>query len=520
MDHIFSQEPSLWVRSTLDSMSLKEKVGQLIISRESRDTIEDSIAKGHVGGFYAANHVSGERITKLKSLSKTPLLVAQDLEVGHCSGALSWPSAMALGAIDDEETAYNWAYYQALDARRQGVNAVFGPVLDVALNPESQATSTRPLSGDPQQAARLAAAVVKGYQDAGLLPFAKHFPGFGRGNQDVHLELSKYKADKQTLLKEDLLPYRQAIQEASLAGIMTGHIRIDEIDSELPMPLSSKQMELLKEIGFNGLTITDSLSMKGIQYLYQDEILYPGAILSGHDMILANNRLPDELGLEYVVRTVEDGRIPLAEIERRVIRILQMKEYLEQVPLRELDVAKAASLFSSMSQRSMTALRSDGEAFQAINPSWKSLFVIVSQEFTQVEGELSAAHTPVEMLADKLKERFPNSDIAFLPIFPSASQNEELLHKSLAYEQVHIVANAVKRAYSGIAHYQDPLLSMVRAMQTKIGTFVVFGNPAAAKDLPALPQLLFCYGGYLWIEACVEVLSGRLRPEGKLPIRY
>jgi len=520
MNQIFLQTQSEWVKKTITEMTLEEKVGQLLVSRASKSDIEEIIEKGMVGGLYFGSDVPPERIAHLKKMSKIPLFAAQDLEVGYTAGSNEWPSAMALGAIGDPELAYKWSYYQGLEARANGINCVFGPVLDIALNPESQATSTRPISGDPVQTADLGIQVVKGYQDAGILPFAKHFPGFGRGNQDAHMELSKCNADKETLYKEDLLTFQKAIEKANLAGIMTGHVQVNCIDPNVPMPMSKKLMDILPELGFNGLTITDSLAMKGILALYSSSELYPGVIESGHDMVLANYHTPDKEGFRYLLEAFQSGRISMEILDYKVGRILQMKEYLEaqKMPLINLDEHK--KLFREISDKSMTAVRLDGKEFIPLDKSKKSLIVVVSQEFVDVKGELPTATTPVEKMVNMLKEKFPCSEIELLPIFSDGTQNERLLNKSLEYKEIHIIANAMKRAYSGAAHYHRPLLSLVRALQPKINTFVIFGNPAAAKDLPQLPQLLFCYGGSIWVESMLNVLEGKMRPQGKLPIKY
>jgi beta-N-acetylhexosaminidase len=248
---------SSWAAKQLSEMTLEQKVGQLLVSRASVKDVDALVSEGIVGGLYVSNDVPAERIKELKALAATPLLIAQDLEAGYTSGSLKWSSAMSLAAVGDERLAYDWAYMHGLEARRAGVNAVFGPVLDIAMNRQGELCGIRTLGSDPRQAAQLAAAVVSGYQAAGLLPFAKHFPGFGRGIQDAHIELSELNADRATMWEEDLLPYRIAIDKSNLMGVMTGHISVPSINPDVPLPMSRRIMQLLDDIGFRGLAITE-----------------------------------------------------------------------------------------------------------------------------------------------------------------------------------------------------------------------------------------------------------------------
>ena len=226
IESFFKEQHSARVQDLMSSMTIEEKLGQLLISRSGMKDIEVSLERGIVGGIYANNKTSAARIAELKKLSRFPILVAQDLEVGYTDNSIQWPAALAVGAVNDPERTYQWALYQALEARKLGVNAVFGPVFDIALNPSGSMCGTRALSSDPRAVAQLGTEVVKGYRDAGLLAFAKHFPGFGRGPQDAHIELSVIDTDPETFRSSEPTPYQYAIRNAGLMGIMTGHILV------------------------------------------------------------------------------------------------------------------------------------------------------------------------------------------------------------------------------------------------------------------------------------------------------
>ncbi|MDF2921821.1 MAG: beta-glucosidase [Paenibacillaceae bacterium] len=506
-----------WAENVLSRMTLKQKLGQLLLTRASVQDIEELVAEGLVGGFFAANHVSSERLEQLKSMSSIPLLIAQDLEVGFTAGSLKWSSAMSVAAAGDSRLAYEWAYRQGLEARKAGANAVFGPVLDIAMNPRGELCGIRTFGADPHRVADLGAAAARGYQDAGLLPFAKHFPGFGRGPQDAHIELSVLDTDENTLWENDLLPYRKAVEQG-LWGVMTGHILAPAVDADLPSPVSGAIMGLLSRMGFHGLTVTDSLAMKGILYHYEAKHLYPQAIISGHDLLLADYQTPDRLGIAYLEEAVEDGRIPEELLDRKVLRILRMKEILENIAAQEVDRPQTAAFYQSIADRSMTGLRTDGKSFQALEADRSILFVIVSQDSVDVEGELSAGENPTSELILRLREDFPHARCEVIPLQPSTLEVQKVLQAGLQAEQVCYIAHTPTRCYMGTNTYMPGVRAMVRGMRSKIHTFVVWGNPYAAEELPPLEQYLFCYDRGPWVDSVARTLKGTLQPQGKIPV--
>lgn len=349
------------IDNLIKNMTLRQKLGQLIISRPMAENIEENVAKGEIGGLYVTNKV--ETLAKLKQLTPFPLLIAQDLEMGKTLGGPIWPDAMSVSAADSLEDAYLWAFLQGKQARSFGVNAVFGPVLDIALCDRAENTGYRTIGSDPSRVADYGAEMIRGYQDAGVLPFAKHYPGFGRAVGDPHMELSKIDVDLDTLLAEELLPYQKAIQKQGLQGIMSGHVLAKRID-EYPATVSEKLIDLLrKELHFDGLLITDSLAMQGILQYDHSQFLYENTILSGHDMFLANYHLPDQICLDYLEEAVKVGRLPLSLVEEKVRRILTVKYRLESQEALPWNEKENSTVFDRISERAPSYFRTDGGAF-------------------------------------------------------------------------------------------------------------------------------------------------------------
>jgi beta-glucosidase-like glycosyl hydrolase len=515
-----SNDISAWVKAKVNSMRLEEKVGQLIITRPKAEGVEENIAEGRVGGLYTGSNVSPERIAQLKKLAAIPLIIAQDLESGSTSGGPSWPSAMSVSALCNKKAAYEWAYMQGLQARSYGVNANFGPVLDLGINRNNQHTGIRSIGSDPAWVAELAVEFVRGYQDAGILPFAKHFPGFGRGIEDPHMEISNLTADKTTIWNEELLPYREAIQKADLMGVMTGHVFAPAIDPEFPATVSTKTIGLLKDMGFTGLIITDSLTMKGILQYDSSENLYINAILAGHDMILANYHMPDKIGFNILLKAVQDGRIPEELINMKVEKILSMKAYLENFQPNQYNMQRNKITFEKMSEDSMTYYRADGGTFRPLMKNKRRLFLIATEENAGIQGELDEGISCTADLYNNLKSKYPESEIILIPLCPGSSTIEKVLFKSLSHDEVVMIAHTQVGCYTGTDHFHKPLISLASALKKKTGNFVVWGNPYAALDLPRdIRQIIFVYDRGPWVKALIKLLEGDIKAKGRLPVK-
>ena len=466
-------------------MNIKEKIGQLIISRPRAKNIEENIRKGIVGGLYIPPKCDIEHIKELKYSKEIPLLICADLECGELSGCLEWPCALA-AAKSGEEGVYKWAYSQAVEAKHACVDAVFGPVFDIVFTRDGIATGFRPLGEDPQTVAKLGYQAVKGYQDGGLLTFCKHYPGFGRAEDDAHISLSSINVSKEEFYENDFLPYmKSAYQNPYLSGVMSGHISIPCID-DIPSPMSKKIVDVLRDNGFEGLLITDSLAMKSIQFYYPMEKLYAGALKSGHDMILVDYNTDDEEGFEWIYKAYKDGYLTEDEIDYKVSRILKTKKYLSEFASSKPNFEKEQKVFTSISKNSI-------EAGEPIDNTKSTLFVIADERAENVQGEVAFSNKGTNEWQSLIKENFKNSDIMLIDICPSADKIADVLYEGLKHDQVVFIAHAPVKAYAGTSHYHKPLISLVDGMKKKTGAFIIWGNPFAGDDLPTGINKFTCY---------------------------
>ncbi|HEX9456348.1 MAG TPA: glycoside hydrolase family 3 N-terminal domain-containing protein, partial [Candidatus Acidoferrum sp.] len=285
-----------WVESTLRNMSVEEKIGQLLFATyHGSFTAKDAPAYQqilhdvndlHVGGFIVITHGSPLGIVKsqayptaalinqMQAKSKLPLLVGADFERGtamRLDEGTSFPTAMAVAAGGDSKDAYTMGKITALEARAVGVQWVYAPDADVNNNPGNPIVNTRSFGEDPARVAEFVSAFVRGIEENGALATAKHFPGHGDTAADSHIDLPVIHADRERLEHLELVPFRAAIA-TGVSTVMTGHLSIPafEPDSNTPATLSSNILTglLRKELGFEGLVVTDAMDMGGITARY------------------------------------------------------------------------------------------------------------------------------------------------------------------------------------------------------------------------------------------------------------
>jgi beta-N-acetylhexosaminidase len=385
-------EQSKWVELTLSQMSVEEKVGQVLFatyhgSFTSTDSptyaqMLHSINDLHVGGFITITHGSPLGIVKsqayptavltnqLQSKSKLPLLFGADFERGaamRLDEGTSFPTAMALAAAGNPKDAYTMGKITALEARAAGIQWIYAPVADVNNNPANPIINTRSFGENPASVSEYVAEFVRGVQENGGLATAKHFPGHGDTAADSHIDLPIIKASRDRLEHLELVPFRAAIA-AGVGSIMTGHLNVPafEPDPNTPATLSSNILTdlLRKQLGFEGLVVTDAMDMGGITVRYAPGDAAVRAFLAGADALLMAP-VPDA-AYDALLAAAKSGQIPQERLDASVRRILRAKARLGLNETRLVDVNALNEKFGSVvwqaesqeiSDRGITLLR-------------------------------------------------------------------------------------------------------------------------------------------------------------------
>jgi beta-N-acetylhexosaminidase len=387
-----SSEASKWVEATLRKMSVDEKIGQLLFTTyHGSFTPTDAAAYAkmmhdvndlHVGGFINVTQGSPLGIVKsqayptavltnqLQAASKLPLLVGADFERGaamRLDEGTSFPTAMALAAAGNPQDAYTMGKVTALEARAVGIQWIYAPDADVNNNPGNPIINTRSFGEDPGRVAEYVTAFVRGVEENGGLATAKHFPGHGDTASDSHVDLPVIRADKERLEHLELVPFRAAIA-AGASSVMTGHLWVPalEPDPDTPATLSAHILTdvLRKELGYEGIVVTDAMDMGGITVRYAPGEAAVRAVLAGADALLMSP-VPDA-AFEALQDAVKTGRISEERLDASVRRILQAKARLGLDKNRLVDVNAINQKFGSaarqneaqnISDRGVTLLR-------------------------------------------------------------------------------------------------------------------------------------------------------------------
>ena len=235
----------------------------------SNETIK-FLTDNNIGGVVLlGNNIEDE--TQLKKLTSDlkekvakDILIAIDQEGGTVV-RIKWDkykdlSARDIGNKKDTNLAYEIALYRGKLLKELGINVILGPVADISN--KNSFMYDRSFGSDAKTVTEMVAASVRGYKDAGIHSVLKHFPGHGKTTTDSHQEFPMINLGLEQLKKDDFLPFKAGI-DAGAEIVMLGHIINTDIDSK-PASLSKKYIELLEqELGFEGVVITDDLSMTG-----------------------------------------------------------------------------------------------------------------------------------------------------------------------------------------------------------------------------------------------------------------
>src|SRR5690348_2202340 len=372
-----------WVDSTLASLSLHDRVAQMVMvwvlgdytsnTDSSYAEVRRWIAEDHVGGVSMSLGTPIEvaaKINSMQRLSRVPLLTSADLEPGlgrleggvfthylmDAGSATIFPSNMAIAATGWGEDAHDVARAIGEEARAVGIQIDFAPVVDVNNNPNNPVINTRSFGEDPKRVAELAGLFVRGLEEGGAVATAKHFPGHGDTDVDSHVGLPVVTATMPRLDSVELVPFRAAIR-AGAGLVMTAHIALPAIagDSTTPATLSPRIITgLLRDsLGFGGVTITDAMTMEGVGKGYSTEQSSVLAVQAGADILLKPT--DPTRAIDAVVAAVERGEITRAHIDSAARHVLALKARVGLNQGRVTDIEALRDVVGSPAHRALAA---------------------------------------------------------------------------------------------------------------------------------------------------------------------
>ncbi|KPI19129.1 glycoside hydrolase family 3 domain protein [Actinobacteria bacterium OV450] len=294
-------------------------------------------------GLFGRNIDSPEQLTALTArlrAERDDVLVAIDEEGGDVTrlevrGGSSFPGNLALGAVDDTALTRDVARELGRRLAECGVNLNWAPSADVNSNPDNPVIGVRSFGADTHLAARHTAAYVEGLQAAGVAACTKHFPGHGDTNVDSHHALPRIDVDLDTLQARELVPFKAAIGAGSKA-VMSAHILVPALDPTRPATLSPQILTglLRKELGYEGLIVTDGMEMNAIAGTYGIERGSVLALAAGADAICVGGGLADEATVlrlrDALVAAVREGALPEERLADAAARVRALAAWTRQ----------------------------------------------------------------------------------------------------------------------------------------------------------------------------------------------
>ena len=539
--------PLTWAQRTLARMTLREKVGQLMMpfvlgnfapeGSETHDRIVNIIEEESVGGLIMSVGSPSEVAVKLNDLqnhSKYPLLVAADLETGAgfrfrgavhiptniaLGGATTFPSLMAFGATGDPRHAYQLGRITALEARAMGVHVPFAPVLDVNNNPDNPIINIRSFGEDPNAVADLGVAFVRGLQDYGAVATGKHFPGHGDTGTDSHLALPIIQVGRERLDAIELVPFRAAIA-AGIQGIMTAHIAVPAISGEtIPATVSHRVLTglLRAEMGFDGIVFTDAMDMAAVTRLFPRGEAAVRAVLAGADVILMPNDVKQ--AIDAIVLAIDEERLTEGRIDESVRRLLRLKEDLglaeeRSVPLEMIPqvvgVPQHVEMAREVAERSITLIRNERNLLPLLGTRRAR---VMSVSFRNPGDVLSGRY-----FDSRLRETYPRLVTRSVDEGTNSEAYQDLLSRARRSD---LVVVSVYSNYAGRVELPDATMEFVSELARRRVTHVVisFGNPYLISLFPdARVYLLAWSSAQVSQQAAADALFGDIAITGRSPI--
>lgn len=556
-----------WVEETIQSMSTEEKIGQLFVNMGSERTEEyltNILDTYHIGAV-RYNPGKAEEVYDqnkiLQEKSKIPMLIAANTEAGGngaCTDGTEVGLEVKIGATNDTKYAYEMGRVSGVEASAIGCNWSFAPIVDINYNWRNPIISSRSFGSDPDLVLEMSLAYMKGIQESGILPAAKHWPGDGIDERDQHLSFSVNSLSTEDWDQTYGKVYKGLI-DAGLPSIMAGHIHLPAYqrhfnpgvkDEELLPATLSKEIttDLLRgKLGFNGVVVTDASHMLGLTGAMKRSELIPTSIAAGCDLFLFFND-PDE-DFASMMEGYKNGIITEERLQEALERILGLKAKLglhkkaktEILPPKEEALAKIGlpenkALFKEVADHAITLVKDKQEIWPVTPEKYKRILLV---DVKGVQGGFGALLGGNEKAVDIMKDLLVQQGFE-VTIWEST---EEKIMKLPEDERGAAIANvyAQKRPISELTDHYDLIINLANVNPGTVqrivwpaskGTpdipfyihevptiFVSVQYPYHLADVPQVKTYINAYDSRKAnLEVLVEKLMGRSEFKGESPV--
>ena len=514
-----------WVRKQFASLSLNEKIAQLMVlrahsnwSEAKKDSLSEVIKKYNIGGlcFFQGGPVREALQTNYyQSLVKTPLFIAMDAEWGvgmRLDSVEMFPRQLSLGAISSSQLMYQMGLAVAEQCKRLGIQINYAPVADINNNPANPVINDRSFGQNKERVIQHSIAYMQGLQDNGVMATAKHFPGHGDVAVDSHLDLPVINKTRAALDEMELAPFK-ALIGAGIGSVMVAHLAVPSIDStpKYPTSLSSLAINgLLKnELGFKGLAVTDALDMKAISNYYPAGEASVQALLAGNDMLCLPGDI--EQSIQKVRAAIKEGRLSKKNINASVKKVLTAKYKYGLSQFTPIDTTNlifdlnksVGSIKSQMAKQSLTFIR--GNLPQP--------YLAGRKKIAYLAFNLAQPNSITKALEEKYQA-------TIFYINAKDSNNLPNLKNSLTqFDQVIVGLHNYSKKPANNFELPSSIINFINETQSNHWISMIFGNPYAVANFKNIDNILFAYEDNNYTqEAVMQWLEGKTQATGQLPV--
>ena len=513
----------------VEEMTLEQKIGHLFCFRwfhneEEIEEICEALSRGELGAVQVNwidwfGQKPGDVIARLKEAADNHVLICADMETGFPGSKLRIPYQMAISYADDEELAYEIARNIAIEAKNSGYSVVWSPISDMGI--EGASCSNCRSFGDVERTIKCSIAMLRGFQDEGMLATMKHYPGPAGEVGDNHMRPVNCMISAEELLERNMKPYKAAIDSGDLAAIMTRHGIYEKIDNK-PATFSKRILDMIREQGFDGLIFSDSLAMMAIESKYGKRESLGLAIAAGVDVVLPSFSLTYREIHDALMEAYRKGVFTEERLNDAVRHVLAAQKRTMKSPTQTELSERQKNIVDELNRKSLCAVLKDGVDVK-LNSDKKKLFVLLHETNSTITVSKELVNggwfvkEQVKKKAELIQEAFPDAKIMLINEFPNQRENEDVVRACAEAEEVIFFTFCKQTSYLGSNSLTERIKSVLEACMYKMAAIVHIGNPYEMRKFMDAPRIFLGVLGSDSERYAIQALKGEFIPTGKAP---
>jgi len=539
---VFSQFKSslsedAWVDSVFKSLTKDQRIAQLMVIRAHSNLgadhmakVTNDIKKYNVGAlcFFQGGPVRQANLTNFyQDIAQTPIMVTIDGEYGlgmRLDSATRFPYQLTLGALSDTNLVYRMGLAVGEQCKRLGVHVNYAPVVDINNNPNNPVIGYRSFGEDKYKVTALGIAYMKGMQDAGIMACAKHFPGHGDVDVDSHYDLPVIKKVRSQLDSMELVPFR-AIAKAGVGSMMIAHLYIPSIDNTANRATSISKNSvtgLLRDnLGYEGLTFTDALEMKGVAKYFPGGTIAVEALIAGNDMLCLPASVPESI--DAVKKAIKEKRLSWNDIDAKCKKVLHEKYKLglsnmSPIALENLTAdinAKTDIIRKEAARKTLTFVK-------MVNPKgFRNEYLSLPLKKTQKIAYVAIGASEETAFGKRMKNDL-GADVFFFSYKDSLPKGGTIIKaiNTGKYDAVVIGIHNINLGRANNYGISNAAIKFWQQLNTSRSVTLVFGNVLSSANFCQAATLAVCYeNDDIFQNNAADWIEGQFTAEGKLPVR-